>query len=390
MAGKETPALSKGTVFPSETRTFVDNETGVTISRLTNHLCHSNHFYFTHWPYYSGGQKMVFHSDRGNARNLFGIDIETGEITQLTEFKPGTGGVEPFGACVSYTREEAYFYADRCLYALDLCDLSQRKLWEWPEDVKCTTPNCTADGRFVCFVIIPYPPKELPIDPTSGGPSNKDMWASKPHCRIVRIPIEGGEPETLWEEDHYITHVNTSPTKPSILTFCHEGPWRLVDQRMWGLDMETKCVWPIRKQDSEDIIIGHEYWFADGVGIGYHGRWGRGADAERFWGCTDYHGMSYREYPIPRACTHFHSLGKDLLVGDGTAADPYVTLWRWNGKGYDGKLLCRHYCSFHTQRLHVHPAMMPDGKGIVFTSDMHGYGNIYLVRIPEFESLPSA
>ena len=75
--------------------------------------------------------------------------------------------------------------------------------------------------------------------------------------------------------------------------------------------------------------------------------------------------------------TGFHSGGEK---------SPY--LWRSNGEGYDGALLCRHGCSFHTQRLHVHPAMTPDGKGIVFTSDPQGYGNIYLVEIPEFEVVP--
>ena len=33
--------------------------------------------------------------------------------------------------------------------------------------------------------------------------------------------------------------MNTSPTEPRYLTFCHEGPWDSVDQRIWGLDVHT-------------------------------------------------------------------------------------------------------------------------------------------------------
>lgn len=38
--------------------------------------------------------------------------------------------------------------------------------------------------------------------------------------------------------------------------------------------------------------------------------------------------------------------------------------------------------------LHVHPRLSPDGKQVLFTSDMSGYGNLYLVDVPDFESLP--
>ena len=378
--------MAKGSVYPSERQCFQDPETGVTVHRLTGYLCHNNHLYFTHRPYYAGGRKMVFHSDRGNARNLFGLNLDSGEIQQLTGFESGVAGVSPFHACVNPVKAEAYFWVEKTLHAIDLGDLSEHRLWEYPEDVLCGMPNCTADGRFVCYYLCPDLSRELPVDIVHGHVRPEAYLAAHPRCQIARIPTSGGEPEVVWEEDNWLGHVNTSPVDPNLLTFCHEGPWPLVKQRIWGLNLKTEAAWKIRPE-TEGVIIGHEYWFADGSRIGYHGRL---AQTGPLWGHADPLGGDFEEHPMPRASMHLHSLGRELLLSDGTAQDPYLRLWRWNGTGYEGRLLCSHRCSFHTQRLHVHPAMTPDGKGVIFTSDLNGYGNIYYLEFPEFNSLPSS
>ncbi|MCD6289530.1 MAG: PD40 domain-containing protein, partial [Anaerolineae bacterium] len=48
-----------------------------------------------------------------------------------------------------------------------------------------------------------------------------------------------------------------------------------------------------------------------------------------------------------------------------------------------------HRGSFHIQEVHVHPRFSPDDRYVLFTSDATGYGNPYLVEVPEFESLPT-
>jgi oligogalacturonide lyase len=36
----------------------------------------------------------------------------------------------------------------------------------------------------------------------------------------------------------------------------------------------------------------------------------------------------------------------------------------------------------------VHPCFSPDGKQIVFTADPQGYGQVYIVDVPEWDALP--
>jgi oligogalacturonide lyase len=76
-----------------------------------------------------------------------------------------------------------------------------------------------------------------------------------------------------------------------------------------------------------------------------------------------------------------------LIVGDG---GNQVRLWKWTGEAYDGpRLLCRHDSSMKIQQLHVHPRFSADGNHVVFTSDVTGYGNVYLAQVADFDTLPN-
>ena len=210
---------------------------------------------------------------------------------------------------------------------------------------------------------------------------------------LVMVPvsdIDFGLFETVHEDRAWIGHVNTSPTLPRVLTFCHEGPWDLVQQRIWGLDIDSGRTWKVRPQDkTRGEACGHEYWMADGVHVGYHGR----TPDSRFFGSVRYDNAEKIEAPFPFDSHHFHSLSLDLIVGDGHSqpGKDYIVLWRFDGEKFIGpKALCRHRGSAHVQMTHVHPRLAPDGSYIVFTSDASGYGQVHTVKLSPFESLPDA
>jgi oligogalacturonide lyase len=101
---------------------------------------------------------------------------------------------------------------------------------------------------------------------------------------------------------------------------------------------------------------------------------------------------------FPFHSTHFHSLDETLIVGDGTAAfvftseskaRPYIQLFKWDGERYVGpKILAYHRSTFNNQHAHCHPRFTPDGKAVLYTSDLTAYSNIYLVEVGEFDELP--
>ncbi len=392
-------AYGKGSSWASERKTFTDPVSGVHITQLTDYYAHSNHAYFTESGWYDGNRRLLFTSDRGDSTNLFSIDLASGEITQLTGLDRR---VNTFGRKVSVNpvRDEAYYYVDDTLMAIDLGTLAERALHVRPQGTFQGATNATADGRFVITYHVEDPTirwrSEIGddysrwLDYMQGrkGPVVADIRQrildSHPLSTILKIATDGSGQEVAFQENHYMGHVNASPTLPNIMTFCHEGAWHLVDNRIWGLDLATGKVWAIRPTGKGEAV-GHEYWMADGEHLGYHGRTPNGP----IYGSIRYDNTEMIEAPFTYGSTHFHSLGLDYIVGDGSRDDPYLLLWRFRNAQFEGpKVLAWHRGSLQTGYLHIHPRFTPDGRQVLYTADPQGYGQVYLADVPAWDALP--
>lgn len=376
--------MAKGTRFLPEWRTFTDPQTQVEIKQLTHYKGHSHHLYFTNPGWYDEGRKLLFGSDRCNRTNLFSLDLESGGITQLTDLEPASADF--LFSSVNPCRPEVYFWHERVLMALDLHTLAERSLYRVPDGYTVNMTNVTADGKYVCTGIYEDLSARFQVDLLRGYVGFAEYWAAKPHAQILRISTETGASDVVFEEHYWIGHVNTSPQYPHLLSFCHEGPWDKVDHRIWGLNLSNGEVWKIRPPQGQERV-GHEYWFADGEHIGYHGH---DADGQAFYGRIRYDNTDRVEALFPGGSTHFHSNDLRLIVGDGHRDDPRLLLWRFADGQFEGpRTVLTHRGSFHIQQLHVHPRFSPDGKQILFTSDLSGYGQLHLVDTPDFDALPA-
>jgi oligogalacturonide lyase len=379
--------MSKGDHFPVEWRTFTDDQTGVAVRQLTNYKGHSHHLYFTNPGWYDGGRRLLFGSDRGNATNLFSIELSSGAITQLTDLDqpPPPAETSFLFASVNPRRAEVYFWHGRDLVALNLESLEERRLYRAPDGFLTNMTNVTADGNYVCTGLYEDLSGQFKLDLLHGYVGFREYWAAMPLSQVLRIDTASGAAVVIFEEHYWIGHVNTSPALPHILTYCHEGPWQQVDNRIWGLDMTSGRTWQIRPGPADELV-GHEYWLADGEQIGYHGRSPQG---DPFYGSIRYDNTGQIEAPFPQDSNHFHSNDLGMIVGDGNYAAPTLRLWRFDGERFEGpRVALTHRGSFHAQILHVHPRFSPDGKQILFVSDMSGYGNLYLIDTPDFDALP--
>lgn len=324
---------------------------------------------------------------------MFSIDLASGEITQLTDLDPAEGELETKVA-VSAANKEVIFYQGGRLKVLDLDSLEERTIYRRPEGYVRGSTSVTADGKYV----LTYHVEDLSTkidDPgfrdyvagRKGGSSagfQELVWESRPHSIIVRVAVDGGGSEVVHEEDYYLGHVNPSPKLPNVLTFCHEGPWRLVDNRIWGLDLRSNEVWKIRPT-KEGESVGHEYWMADGEHLGYHGRTAEGP----IYGSIRYDNTDPIEAPFEYDSMHLHSLSLDLIVGDGRPNNPYLLLWRFLEGQFQGpKALVWHRGSMHVGHIHVHPTMSPYARQVLYTADPQGYAQVYLADISAWEALP--
>ncbi|WP_165971903.1 oligogalacturonate lyase family protein [Paenibacillus piri] len=383
--------MGVGRIWKDEVFRYKDPVSGRTVTKLTNYLGHSHHLYFTDPCFFNEGRSFVFLSDRENSANVFRYDLETATITQLTDLQTT---ITPRGY-YSLINHAYYFWLETKLYELKVDTYRLRVLYEAPDDfVPRHTLSVTADGKYVC-TLLQWKKDVEPKGEKSISYSYSrfiELYEAFPLSCIVKIEVSTGKMDVLHEDRNHMGHVNTSPTRPDLLTFCHEGPGIRVKQRIWGMDVNTGKVWKLREQNGEAAVV-HEYWFADGETIGYHGRM-LPDQHPNFFGAVKWDGSEQMEYNFPFKSTHFASNDLDLMVGDGTSAfahnaKPYIMLFKRDGDTYTGpRILSMHRSTFNDQYAHPHPRFTPDGKQIMYTSDLTSYSNIYLVDIGDFEDLP--
>jgi len=377
--------MTLGQTYPAEWKRYADPVSGAQITQLTNYKAHSHHLYFTNPGWYAGGSKLLIGSDRGNRTNLWGVNLADGSLTQLTDLPELTREPTLLDTSKNPLREEAYMWVNKVLLAVNLETLAVRELYHAPAEFTTTMTNVTSDGRYVCTGLYEDLSNRFQVNLDHGYIGFREYWEAKPLSKVLRISVDTGQVNVVWEERSWVGHINTSPTQPHLLTFCHEGPWNLVDCRIWGLDMNTGQAWMIRPTVPGESV-GHEYWFEDGIHIGFHGS----VSGQTIYGSIRYDNTEHIEAPFPvERSWHFSSNNLDMIVGDSDERKPYLLLWRFRDGAFEGpRILAQHRGSFHVQIVHVHPRFTPDGKQVLYTADPDGYGQVYLVDVPEFESLP--
>ena len=102
--------------------------------------------------------------------------------------------------------------------------------------------------------------------------ANWDFFAitckAKPHCRIVYCDLQTGSFHTVLEDDCWFGHAQIRPGDPDTIMFCHEGPYDLIDARLWLVQSDGSNYRCCRQQPS-DLILTHEFWLPDGSKLAF-------------------------------------------------------------------------------------------------------------------------
>jgi len=386
-----------GERWQSEIVEFEDGKTGRTIQKLTS-VGNNVHLYFTENAFDAHRNEIIFRSDRASGQdrapdddllyNLFRLNLDTGEIVQLTDEKSSIGNVTktPDSRIVVYSTGNK-------MRKLDTESGEVSTLYEEKAGFKLGAPSISADRRYIAFCR--NEAVAVPRGPNYAG--FKDHYYLVKDGRVTLAYLDGARPGfDVFRDTHWLSHFQFCPDDPTLATFCHEGPWHLVTQRIWLLDFVSHQAWPCFRQ-GEDDSIGHEFWTQDGYiffddrGPGHDGtitssRTQAVATAVAvkqstmvpFVGLADRGGNLVKRIDMPYYCNHYHANPDNtVLVGDDV--DDLVLI---DISGEEAKLqpLCSHRTSWHTQSSHCHPTWSWDGTRILYASDHGGRVNLYLVE----------
>jgi oligogalacturonide lyase len=211
------------------------------------------------------------------------------------------------------------------------------------------------------------------------------IFEAKLPTQLFTIDLRTAQSDIIHEEAAWLNHLQFSPTDRNQLMYCHEGPWHKL-HRIWLVDIASKESRKIHERTVEREIAGHEFWAPDGQTIWFDLQIPRG---ETFF-LAGYNLSTQQEtrYAVARDKWSVHyniSRDQKLFCGDGgdrnsVARAPdgkWVYLFKPSGDKLEATRLVN--LSEHDYELEPNVHFSPDGRWIIFRSNMHGVPHIYAV-----------
>lgn len=374
LAAAESAVSGKGRKFPAEAKFLVAEESGLRVIQLTTSKAEDNGLYFTGSKFVPSMKGLVFASQRTGKWNLFFMSLESFEITQLTDGQK----IAATGAELCDATREVFFRDGNQVMALKLDTLAERKVVSIPEGYSIgASLSVSDDGSTLAFSIS----EQLKLS-TKTDKLYSDMdehFEKRPWSAVFIGKADGSGWHQVARQQKWISHVMICPKNPELVLYCHEGRWKRVEQRMWLASADGRSNRALRVEEQPECQIGHEFWFEDGIHVGYQVTPPKG---KKSIGVADVRDGSYKEYPAPFSDWHVQASHRgSFFVGDGNEKEPYINLYELKDGKLEGRHLYRHGGAYTQQYWHPHPAFSPDDRYVLFTSSREGNGDVYLLEL---------
>lgn len=357
-------------------RDWIEPATGHRVIRLSKEPGTSS-FYFHQNGFTASGDKLVVSTRNG----LAVLDWKSREIKPLVEGRASN-------VIVGKKTRQAYYIQNGAVRATHIDSGKTRTIVELPAEIRGGSGLAiNADETLLGGSFVERGQAKAPTPPVRRGAGLEARWAAHLPMRLYTVRIKDGDIKTFHPSTDWLNHVQFSPADPTLLMFCHEGPWHKLD-RIWTIRTDGSGVRKIHTRHMDMEIAGHEFFSPDGKIIWYDLQTPK---SKEFWLAGRVLASEETiKYRVAREhwSVHFNASpdGK-LFAGDGrgprSVAAPGNGQWIYLFTPRDGELQAEKLAdlSHHDYRLEPNVFFTPDGQWIVFRSNMHGATHVYAVSV---------
>ena len=379
---------------------WVDKDTHHKVVRLSAGLAgNSLSFYFHNNPFI--GNEMIFYNSSKqnpnqatdmkkeetyntnvNNKQLYSIDLVTKKTRRLTSLSSSMNG-----EIVSEKTKTIFIQINDSVLAVDFNTKKVRLVYVFPDDFKASVTTVNADGTLLAGSRATDAEKEI----VKNNPQKSDffnlIYEAKLPKTLFTINIKTGQLNKIFTDSAWLNHVQFSSVNPTLLMFCHEGPWHKLN-RLWTIDINTKQVTQIHHRTIKDEIWGHEWFGKTGKAIWFDLQQPKGETF--FVGGYDVATGKEIKYSLQRNewSVHYNSNATEtLFAGDG--GDPgavakapdgqWIYLFKPEGDKLKSEKLVN--MKHHLYKLEPNVHFSPDGKWIIFRANFEGEANVYAVEL---------
>jgi len=396
-------------------KTWVDKDTGHRVTRVTDEPG-SSALYFNFDAYTPDGRQMVYSSSAG----ICMLDLATGKTRVLVANAPPASNpatpAQPRGAqrVLAVGRKTGAVYFSRMspeglseVYSADSTTGAVRKLVTLPPRATVVTINADETLASGTYEEGTQTPQASPAAVPAGQPNGKGQMMARrlaSHVPMVLfvIDLKTGKVKELLHSTDWINHMLFSPVDPTLLMYCHEGPWQLVD-RIWLIRTDGTQNTKVHTRTMFMEISGHEFWSRDGKSIWYDWQLPKGRNYYfAGYDIATHHRVAYSLTPNQWSIHFNGSNDPAMFAGDGgdsgqvtQAPDgTWIELYHTDTSGrrdgvnspdliQPGFLDSEHLVNMANQNYKSEPneRFSPDDKRIFFTSNMFGPNYVFSVEV---------
>jgi oligogalacturonide lyase len=362
-------------VAESAPNDWIDRATGHRVIRLTD-VPGTASLYYHQNPFTPPGDKMVVFSRNG----LSVMDIKTRQLTMLYSWHNSSDRVT--GAVVAPRSRRVFFLAGDGAYAIDLDTRRTKRISTLPR-TRVQQSSLTVNANET-FLVGNYTENleqlqaEIP----------RQRWLAEiperhPSSTLFSIAINTGKMQIFYKGNYWFDHPQFSPTDPELLNFIYQGSPVGPGDNTWIIRLDGSGLHRMldRREHGEAAI--HPFWDPSGHRLWYDLQipWGR-----RFYlGSTEVPSFSEQRYPLaPENWSIHYNISKDglLFAGDGNPQFPGGK-WIWLFRLTNGRVTAEHLVDLSKQDYKLEPNVhfTPDGKWVIFRSNMEGANYPYAVEV---------
>ncbi len=271
------PATITATAQPDALpKDWIDPDTGHRIVRLSEED-NTQSLYFHQNPYTPDGKKLVVTTPDGIAT----INLQTHEIKKVTLGNVPSARMDQHDTTPADTRlshivvgkktSTAFYLRGADIMATNLDTGVSRKIGTLPEELRWGAGfTVNADETLLAGAGNAEPGPMGAIGPDwAGNQALPQRLRALVPMVLYTVDLKTGEVKKFFHADHdWLNHVQFSPTDPTLLMYCHEGPWDQVD-RIWQIHVNGGEPKLLHSRTMPMEIAGHEFWAADGKSAWY-------------------------------------------------------------------------------------------------------------------------
>ncbi|MGD0905417.1 MAG: oligogalacturonate lyase family protein [Terracidiphilus sp.] len=398
-----TPTVADALSGGAQSNNWVDSATGHRVFQVTPEK-ESEGLYFTQNDFTPDGKEMVYSVLESVHTGRYSMNVVN--LTTLQSRQLVAPPVDVF--VVSRKSPNVYFTRPKetGLYVVGVDTGEVQKIGDLPERSVITTLN--ADETLLAGtstdVVPPLHPYDKTLDPSKNRATLIDeRLADQVPMTLFTVNVQTGKVNPILHSTDWLNHPQFSPTDPTLLMYCHEGPWHKVD-RIWTIRADGSGNKLIHQRTVNGEIAGHEFWDADGITIWYDLQIPRGqnfylASYNTTNGARRWYSLDRDMYSLHYAVTPSHL----FMAGDGAGENSIARSKnaRWielfvpvlsvvpteidqTKLVQSGVLTATHLVSLSMQDyklLEPNVRFSPDHKLVLFNGDMFGPSHVYAVEV---------